>query len=298
MSKRRKSKEEGLLPWPEPPSREKTAVGIERRLLILDDDERYRRALAKSFKGYGYSLHEASSVHEARGILTHEGGSWVIILDLDMPRTFGDDTRISSESGLDLLNFLSKRREKYRVIVLTGYPDLLSASEARDYGIFSYQAKSSMPIIESLRFDIERAFEDLEKASETKKRVFIAYDRKDTDISRKLYTILKNEGFEPWMDVYDILPGQRWQNVIEKALREADFVVILLSPNSTRAGYLQKEIRIALEAVKERREDSLYMIPVRVKPCVIPDTLSKYQVVDLFEEGGFPKLISSLERTI
>jgi len=42
---------------------------------------------------------------------------------------------------------------------------------------------------------------------------------------------LKAEGFEPWMDKKDLIPGQNWQREIPLALKASALVLIFLSRN-------------------------------------------------------------------
>jgi hypothetical protein len=42
-------------------------------------------------------------------------------------------------------------------------------------------------------------------------RVFICYAREDKEIAKKLYYDLKHSGIEPWIDMENLLPGQKWR---------------------------------------------------------------------------------------
>ena len=37
---------------------------------------------------------------------------------------------------------------------------------------------------------------------------------------RDLYDRLKEQGFDPWLDEIDLIPGQIWKDEISKAIRE------------------------------------------------------------------------------
>jgi hypothetical protein len=52
----------------------------------------------------------------------------------------------------------------------------------------------------------------------TRKRVFLAYVKEDIARVKSLYRYLKRQGFDPWMDVYRLLPGQDWPRAIERAI--------------------------------------------------------------------------------
>ena len=125
--------------------------------------------------------------------------------------------------------------------------------------------------------------------------VFISYARLDEAVVVTLYDQLKQSGFTPWMDVKDIYPGEDWRHAIDAAIQRADFFVLCLSENSLgRRGYLQREIKSALDRLLELLVDDIFFIPVRLTNCEPPKEMSKFQTVDIFKSGGYEKLISAL----
>jgi formylglycine-generating enzyme required for sulfatase activity len=126
-------------------------------------------------------------------------------------------------------------------------------------------------------------------------QIFISYAREDQKPIEALYQKLVAAGYQPWLDREHILPGQRWEPVIKQALRRSDFVLVCLSATSiNKRGFLQKEIKQALEHAQEKLEDDVWMIPVRLDDCDVPDALSHIQWVDLFEADGFDDLLRAL----
>jgi hypothetical protein len=132
----------------------------------------------------------------------------------------------------------------------------------------------------------------------TKKEVviFLSYARDDQDAVKLVYKKLQMEGYSPWMDQYDILPGENWENCIKNAIKKATFFLIFLSNHSVnRRGVLQKEVRAALVAETGMLPTDIYLIPVRVSDCPIPDELASFQWVDLLEESGWDRLLSAIK---
>ncbi|MCX5239886.1 toll/interleukin-1 receptor domain-containing protein [Streptomyces prunicolor] len=126
-------------------------------------------------------------------------------------------------------------------------------------------------------------------------KVFLSYASEDYAEVAGIYRYLKTLGCVPWMDRFDILPGQDWEREIKKALRRSDFIVICFSPNSvTKRGYIQKEVRVALQLLDEVPDDDIFVIPARLRECSIPDSLSRRQWVDLFEKDGLHRLCSAI----
>jgi hypothetical protein len=93
-------------------------------------------------------------------------------------------------------------------------------------------------------------------------RVFLCHAAADKPAVRDLYQRLQSEGFiEPWLDEEDLLPGQDWQLEIPQAVRTSDVVLVCLSSHSiTRAGYVQKEIKFALDIADEQPEGTIFLI--------------------------------------
>lgn len=127
-------------------------------------------------------------------------------------------------------------------------------------------------------------------------KVFLCYAHADKPKVRELYRYLKRRGINPWFDEEHLVGGQDWQVEIPKALATSDAIVICLTKNSIdREGYIQKEIKFALDKALEMPEGRIFLIPVKFEECEVPFTLSRYQWVDLTVESGYAKMIKALK---
>ena len=126
-------------------------------------------------------------------------------------------------------------------------------------------------------------------------KVFLCHAHSDRDKVRVLYSRLKREGVDAWLDKEKLLPGSDWELEIRKAVREADVVVVCLSKQFNQAGFRQKEVRIALDTAMEQPEGEIFIIPARLEECENLESLSRWHWVDLFEEDGYEKLVSAIE---
>jgi formylglycine-generating enzyme required for sulfatase activity len=134
-------------------------------------------------------------------------------------------------------------------------------------------------------------------------RVFLCHSKNDAKIVRDLYEKLRAEPWiQPWLDEEELFPGMDWNMEIEKAIEATDVILVCLSNKSiTKEGYVQREIRIALDYADYKPEGTLFIIPVRLEECTPPKRLARWQYADYFEgqrERGFEKLISSLRKHI
>ena len=129
------------------------------------------------------------------------------------------------------------------------------------------------------------------------RRVFLCHSSADKARVRALYDRLVEDGFSPWLDEADLLAGQRWELATRRAVRESDFVAVCLSrASTTTAGYVHKEISFALDVSDEQPEDAIFVIPVRLEECQVPDRLSELHWVDLYAREGYARLTRVLRR--
>jgi hypothetical protein len=126
--------------------------------------------------------------------------------------------------------------------------------------------------------------------------VFLSYSSGDLERTRGLYQSLGSQGFiNAWIDKEAILPGQDWHEEIVRALRSADVAIVCLSRRAiSKEGFVQKEIRYALDVADEKPEGTIFLIPLKFEECDVPTRLWRWQWVELFEDNGYDKLISAL----
>ncbi len=127
-------------------------------------------------------------------------------------------------------------------------------------------------------------------------KVFLCHASTDKPKVRDLYRYLKRRGINPWFDEEHLVGGQDWQVEIPKALATSDAIIICLTKNSVdKEGYIQKEIKFALDKALEMPEGRIFLIPVKFEECEVPFTLSRYQWVDLTVESGYAKMMKALK---
>jgi hypothetical protein len=101
--------------------------------------------------------------------------------------------------------------------------------------------------------------------------VFLSHAKEDKLLVRELFHLLELDGFFPWLDEMMLLAGQDWRLEIQTALQQSHIVVVFVSSSGVdRAGYLHKEISLAIEAAQLQPEGSLYLIPILLGKCDAP----------------------------
>lgn len=131
-------------------------------------------------------------------------------------------------------------------------------------------------------------------------RVFLCHSSADKPAVRELYQKLRAEPWiQPWLDEEELFPGMDWNMEIEKAIEETDVILVCLSNSSiTKEGYVQKEIKTALDYSDYKPDSAVFIIPVRLEECKPPSRLSKWQYADYFESQrdlGLQRLLKSLK---
>jgi len=134
------------------------------------------------------------------------------------------------------------------------------------------------------------------KHMDTTLRVFLCHASNDKEKVRTLHSRLSGvSGVEPWLDAVDILPGQNWDDEIRKAIDASHVVLVCLSPSSvTKEGYVQREIKRALELAEEKPEDVIFIVPLLLEPCGVPRRLQHLQWLNLSAADAFQRLLAAL----
>ncbi len=94
-------------------------------------------------------------------------------------------------------------------------------------------------------------------------RVFLSYARKDADLARQFAARLEADGrFNVWLADEEVAPGDNWAEKTGKALKESEWMVILLTPSAFRSDSLRSDIEYALASKKfEGRFFSVFVGP-------------------------------------
>ncbi|TVL98371.1 MAG: hypothetical protein CV087_21375 [Candidatus Brocadia sp. WS118] len=125
-------------------------------------------------------------------------------------------------------------------------------------------------------------------------KIFISYARIDIDDVRPIYDFLRTMGYDPWMDIYNLLPGSEFKIEIQKIIEESDYCLACLSTRSVpKRGFIQKELRIALEVMDEFPEGEIFIIPARLDECEVPFSLKSKHWIDMFIPGAKIQLLKA-----
>jgi hypothetical protein len=115
-------------------------------------------------------------------------------------------------------------------------------------------------------------------------RIFLWHFPADKVAIQELYKQLTAENWiEPWLEEEKLLPGQIRQTEIDKAIRAADVVIVGLSKGAVSTeGPIQSQLNAVLDAAKEKPEGAIFVIPLRLEECELPERLKNLQSSDYF----------------
>ena len=130
-------------------------------------------------------------------------------------------------------------------------------------------------------------------------KIFLNYATPDVEKVAEIDEFLLSVGMESWFAPRCITPGEQWKAAIQTAIQQSDFFIVCLSSNSVdRIGFLQKEIKTALEVTAEMPDGYIYLIPLRLENCHIPGTLRHFHFLDWFEAKARDKLLWAIHKGI
>ncbi len=95
--------------------------------------------------------------------------------------------------------------------------------------------------------------------------VFISYAREDSRHAERLYMDFRQSEIDAWLDTRRLLPGQNWRREIHQAIRAAKYFIALVSEHSVgKRGFVQAEMKRALNVFAEVPAGQIFIIPVRL----------------------------------
>ncbi len=118
-----------------------------------------------------------------------------------------------------------------------------------------------------------------------KNNIFISYSREDKEFVDRLKNDLRQSGFDVWVDIEEILPGQNWQSSIENAISSAFAYIFVASLHSTSRveSYIYKELSLAFNKYKQLSPGIRFVFPIILDNRGaenLPDFLKEFQWCD------------------
>ncbi|MBK6794654.1 MAG: TIR domain-containing protein [Anaerolineales bacterium] len=118
---------------------------------------------------------------------------------------------------------------------------------------------------------------------ERKYDIFISYQRKDKEHVDKIASALTQSNISVFYDMTSLLPGMDWEVEIKSALTNSKGVLFCFGKDTMKFGYVQKEIKVALDYVEKSPKD-FRLIPILLPGAdieTLPLEIKTYQWLDM-----------------
>lgn len=127
-------------------------------------------------------------------------------------------------------------------------------------------------------------------------KIFISHASEDKPFAKKLSTDLKDNGFEVWLDEWEIRVGDSITEKIESGLKKADYLIVVLSDNFIKKNWPMRELRASI--MKQASSGKKFILPVKIDDQPMPELLSDILYADFRTDynSGLDKLVFSISQ--
>lgn len=265
-------------------------MNSKKRILVVEDDPHVVIFVTDTLEYMGFEVLVARN-----GLVGLENAKKekpdLLILDVMMPEMDGYEVcrRLKSDT----------KTKKIPILMLTAKGQIQDKVKGLDIGADDYLAKpyDKEEFESRVKALIRRTSNKDEKSViDTIPTLFLSYARADAQHVEKIYQMISRQGYTPWMDVHDISGGEDWLHAINVAIDKSELFVPILSNNSVnRRGMIVKEVQRALDRWHGMLPGDIYVIPIRLDDCPIPELIQHLQVLDWEEGRGKSKLFKAID---
>lgn len=128
------------------------------------------------------------------------------------------------------------------------------------------------------------------------KDFFISYNKADKDWAEWIAWHLEENGYKTVIQVWDFSPGSNFVLEMDRASRETERTIAVLSPNYLTALYTQPEWAAAFK--RDPKSEKCALLPVRARECKPEGLLGPIVYVDLVgldEETAIVNLLAGVK---
>jgi hypothetical protein len=132
--------------------------------------------------------------------------------------------------------------------------------------------------------------------------VFLSYSRVDKVSVEKIARKLQENGIDPWLDQWNLIPGEPWQPAIEEALKKVSAVAVFIGQTDSGA-WQRPEMEVAIDRAVKSTVKEFRVIPVLLpfasKSQLESTFLARYGWIEfgdtLENEGAFRLLLAGIK---
>ncbi|MBC8142562.1 MAG: toll/interleukin-1 receptor domain-containing protein [Armatimonadetes bacterium] len=129
-------------------------------------------------------------------------------------------------------------------------------------------------------------------------RVFLSHSSVDKPFVRRLVADLQNANLNVWFDEQELQPGDSIVRGVNDALRDTDYVVVVLSANSAQSNWVQQEVATSL--MNQLANKGVVILPIRIDDSPIPPILLDRVYADFRTDynAGLQRLLGALSQEV
>lgn len=270
-------------------------------VLLIFSQESLGSIYREELSDFGLLATAVDTGQEAISILDEENFDLIILADYSWHEQ-------ELKEILDRIEVLKRSEKSVKLLVMSyfskyGEKDKFQFADA--VAVLSTGPEWLLTVCDLLGIDKKRAWDYYERKSKLMEKgranrmnvqLFICYGREDFKQAHGIYEKLMGEGYTPWMDKENIVGGQDWEVEITRAIEGSKFFLACLSKHSVnKEGYVQKELKKGLEILDRQPEGNIYLIPLRLDDCRVPQRFNRISWIDLFEPRGTEELLKAIE---
>jgi hypothetical protein len=147
-----------------------------------------------------------------------------------------------------------------------------------------------------LSLDIRKR--NMDPTTENFRSVFLSHNSQDNEFANRLAGDLSRNGVRVWIDEAEMKVGDSLIKSIQSAIKDMDFLAVILTPESVKSPWVEKELNVAL--AKEITGKRVRVLPILLRDCEIPIFLSEKVYADFRREElyyqSFGKILDVLKR--
>jgi hypothetical protein len=129
-------------------------------------------------------------------------------------------------------------------------------------------------------------------------KCFISHSWRDGehDFAIKLADALQLHGIEKaWLDEREIPGGGHIEDRVMRGVQACDVFLFVMSPNAVASPWCCLELE---EALKQRSESGIQIVPLLLKNCSVPEELKDILYIDFRDETRFEEVLEKLRTSI
>jgi hypothetical protein len=126
--------------------------------------------------------------------------------------------------------------------------------------------------------------------------IFLSHNSRDEKFAKKLHLDLTNQGITVWMYQTEVNPGDSIIGKVENAIKNSDYLGILLSPNSSKSVWVSEEYGMAMHL--QIKGKGPRVIPILIEDCEIPGFLEDKSRIDFRNENYYQENLDKLLRVL